>query len=777
MQRSIALAVLLGTAATVSANQPAPLSRHQQLEQALLLARPDLDACERRAIDAGVFGEVTIRIDRRGELGVSGTRSFGPHASELAACVRDAMRDPWSRYFDDRDREAIIHVLRLGAPRALLPADALLPAWFRLVRDHDESARVDVARLLPPDYTLREDGCLYTETETLKAAELLWLPHVGSRVAPLWDELIGNELGLEVRVAAWVPSGAFVAQTDDGLCLVPFDSAQQDALRAQFDTVGTCWAGSFTDVLLAPHVEFPADRTYRSVAVNNGRTCAVATDGSVDCCGRAEWPLPPAPRRVASIALGRGFACGLDRRNHAVCWGNIGPAPAGTFDKLSAWEDHVCGLETSGEVACWGTIWWAPAGRFVDVSAGGPCAVRENGKVECWTREPTYKLEGSFVRVFSSWTHGCGVRTDKTIGCWDASDGLVDTPMPFRFIDVVTGDALHVCGRREDGTLSCWGTHPWSAVDVVRSSPSTRFKSLDASYDQLCGVRVDGHIECFGDPWPGSFATDTSWRLPALLVNTTDAPPFDGRVLDEFGRPISGAEVVVCADPADGGYTSACTLASYRGRTSANSLTNLITASDAEMTPYAIVRTDIDGRWKMPSGWKAPAETEVHVVVTAPGRELVERTVGPRELLGPRGMVRTIVAGSVITLRPASNADLELQCPDGACTETVYVEGREGTHIERLAPGTHTLSVRTESLHGRVVIDVGYESRPQRIRVTMTPNGQEPVLSRATPPRGGCSSTRGTDAALALILLSILGLRPRRPTTAARRGPLCFERR
>jgi alpha-tubulin suppressor-like RCC1 family protein len=127
------------------------------------------------------------------------------------------------------------------------------------------------------------------------------------------------------------------------------------------------------------------------------------------CRGEPTGPSEPGPlpggisfANVASntftqVAAGQQHSCALRSDGVVECWGwnDFGQAPAtraalsGSFTQVTAGGNHTCALRTDGVVECWGynTSGQAPAtrgalsGSFTQVTAGGvhTCALRNDG--------------------------------------------------------------------------------------------------------------------------------------------------------------------------------------------------------------------------------------------------------------------------------------------------------------------------------------------------------------------------------------------------------------
>ena len=66
-----------------------------------------------------------------------------------------------------------------------------------------------------------------------------------------------------------------------------------------------------------------------------------------------------------------------------------------------------------------------------------------------------------------------------------------------RFVSIDAG-YQNTCGIREGGEAVCWGSDVWG----VNSSPDISFKSVSVSEAMACGLDEDGQIVCWGDHYP-----------------------------------------------------------------------------------------------------------------------------------------------------------------------------------------------------------------------------------------------------------------------------------
>ena len=263
----------------------------------------------------------------------------------------------------------------------------------------------------------------------------------------------------------------------------------------------------------------------------------------------------PATGFVA-VSAGAGHTCAVRTNGEIECWGDNdtgqADAPLGNFSAVSAGNEYACAIRAgNGGIECWGgmAVWlWneeteknekfyfqvdAPAGPFSAVSAGNihACGLRTNGAIECWTNKGTQPYErpertpppGRFSAVSAGDVFTCAIRAGSgAIECWgDNEEGQAEPP-PGRFTAVSAGSTSHACGIRESGAIECWGLNSHGQLDA----PAGSFSAVSAGYVTTCGIRKSGAIECWGwgGDWTGRFsAVSTGIGQHSCAIRDTGA--------------------------------------------------------------------------------------------------------------------------------------------------------------------------------------------------------------------------------------------------------------
>jgi hypothetical protein len=295
--------------------------------------------------------------------------------------------------------------------------------------------------------------------------------------------------------------------------------------------------------------------TYIAVSADGSHTCAIRTDGTIECWGANSvgQAIPPDGTYIA-VSAGGDHTCGIRTNGELTCWGDDSSgqatAPSGTYVAVSAGEGYTCAIRTDGELTCWGDDSYgeatAPFGTYSAVDAGQviTCAIRTDGTLSCWGFDDEGRLSppaGAYVSVDAFGQ--CAIRTDGTLACW-GTGGTEPTPPAGTYL-AVSGAWGGPCAIRTDGTLTCWGP------DAGPRPPAGSYTALSAGLPgyEACAIRTDGTLTCWGD-WiartkPGSpYMGPPTSLIPEMRgILTASEVPEIHRGTVEFGSGGSGSSV------------------------------------------------------------------------------------------------------------------------------------------------------------------------------------------------------------------------------------------
>lgn len=283
--------------------------------------------------------------------------------------------------------------------------------------------------------------------------------------------------------------------------------------------------------------------------------------------------VPPRPD-VFEPALGRQHSCARRVNGEVRCWGDdtrgqtgsggssdggLSPFPVGASvndaRSIASRANHTCVTRSTGRVACWGDnqdgqlgngetntrsgtpVTVLGAGGSVDVACGSnfACALRNNGRVECWggglggqlgngtaasSATPVAVLDlADAVDVAAGEAHACAARLDGTVVCWgDNTNGQLGDGSfnPSRTPIAVEGVAGAVevsatqrssCARTSDGVVLCWGAGELGQLGrgtpVAASANAQEIGGLVATQiaggaEHFCAVTEAGTVACWG---------------------------------------------------------------------------------------------------------------------------------------------------------------------------------------------------------------------------------------------------------------------------------------
>ena len=296
---------------------------------------------------------------------------------------------------------------------------------------------------------------------------------------------------------------------------------------------------------------------YVDVATGGSHSCALVSDGSIDCwgadtVGQATDQIGP----YTAVAAGGNHSCGILAADGSVdCWGwDIGGQATdqtGPYTQVSAGNLHTCGiLAADGSADCWGTSSFGSAtdqiGPYTHIAAGGnhTCGILEaDGSIDCWGFDGDGQATdqtGPYTAVAAGGNHSCGIlAADGSVDCWggNTSGQATDQTGPYAYVE--TGDD-HTCGiLAVDGSIDCWGSNSTGQA-ADQAGPYT---AVATGGRHTCGIlAADGAIDCWGQATNGQ-ATDQP--APTVVTATQDV------------TITIAAPTITSGAPADGDYGQA----------------------------------------------------------------------------------------------------------------------------------------------------------------------------------------------------------------------------
>ena len=312
-------------------------------------------------------------------------------------------------------------------------------------------------------------------------------------------------------------------------------------------------------------LRIPVTGTYLDVSAGHRHTCAVRSDGVVECWGDNFFEQAPASRTPGTGAFAAvdafGYrSCALRSDGAIECWGQeptgtTVPAAGTIFTAVATGAAHSCGLRSDGVAQCWGydDDGQAPAqrtattgDRFTALAAGSwnTCGLSSTGVIECWGRSsigvpPYLASEAGPFRYVAVANALCGIRTDGVLECGPGGETL-PTELGSPLLDVDLYDH-YVCATRADGVVACRGTNTWGTEPAEWHATTGHFTQVTVGYEHWCALRNDGKIECGGEKRAGAFsmvAPTATFTAPASVI---------------VGQPIA----LVLSNPQVPGYAAA----------------------------------------------------------------------------------------------------------------------------------------------------------------------------------------------------------------------------
>jgi alpha-tubulin suppressor-like RCC1 family protein len=265
--------------------------------------------------------------------------------------------------------------------------------------------------------------------------------------------------------------------------------------------------------------EVPGLTEVEQISLGSGHACALRSDGTVMCWGRASTgqlgyvgyakcsdgrDCERAPRQVPDlsgveqITASLAHTCGRMKDGTVRCWGEnaggfLGFAPSqcdqsdcgktptsvpsvrGAVD-LTTGGEFSCAVVSDGAVMCWGLSRFAELGSIPAKNCESPSYEK---KRQCVKRPGPVAMAARAAQIGAGIHHACARTDDGRVYCWGADDkngGLgfdpsghcdadtpctpspTEVPLGRKAVSISVG-GWNTCAVLEDGTAKCWGAN------------------------------------------------------------------------------------------------------------------------------------------------------------------------------------------------------------------------------------------------------------------------------------------------------------------------------
>jgi alpha-tubulin suppressor-like RCC1 family protein len=180
---------------------------------------------------------------------------------------------------------------------------------------------------------------------------------------------------------------------------------------------------------------------YRQIAAGEFHTCALVTDGAIDCWG---W--------------NSNGQIGNNGPGNAVARTPARITSSRVYRAVGAGSRHVCAVTIPGQPECWGRNGAGEIGIDAGVSIASPAA---------------FSSPASLLEVDAGETHSCALSADFRVFCWgsllgNGTENSSKIPMQaaLETAEDVDAGAQHTCAVSR-GDLWCWGSNSHAQLGVT----------------------------------------------------------------------------------------------------------------------------------------------------------------------------------------------------------------------------------------------------------------------------------------------------------------------
>ena len=433
----------------------------------------------------------------------------------------------------------------------------------------------------------------------------------------------------------------------------------------------------------------------KSLVTDTSGTCAILTDGTVQCWGNN-----------ANGILGNGTTTSSPKPVSVT-------GLTGAVSQMAITPYFACALITDGTVQCWGNNGYGSLGNGSTTNSTTPvkvtgltgvtglsgqnfhtCVVISDGTVKCWGDNVTTPTAVSGIATAKAITAGqdfnCALLADTTVTCWgrnvygqlgNGSTSNQTDPLPPVAVTGLTGvtaisaGSEYTCALLSDQTVQCWGDNDRGGLgNGTTTDSSTPVKVIDLTNVTQLSVGGEssialvsgGIIEGWGANLGSVFGDSVGMSSDNLATDhyVYPVPVYQGQSL--VFNPPSNVALNTRTDlapltTATGGLTSFFdTWTNSECQITYNSTDTAYSALYTTSTFLCGARASNSGGYNLHGGSLTPAPAQARLVQVGAVQTSPQASLSPSNLTFTNITVGTTSAAQTITLSNPGTATLNI---------------------------------------------------------------------------------------------------------------------